>query len=151
MQLDDADDWAWCDQQYPAVVAYVKAQQIPHGEICDWPEWDCAPYLGLWAVEDPADQGYVGHWILVGDSSGSQPQPVPFDHLPADELAEPRDALLAFAKKWAALAAAASQGQDWVGSPSLPGELNQRADQLKRQATLLQQLAEDDELWQDDD
>ncbi|WP_337840563.1 DUF4826 family protein [Rheinheimera sp.] len=151
MQLDETDDWAWCEQLYPAVVAYVTTQQIQHGEICDWPEWDCAPYLSLWAVEDPDDPGFVGHWILAGDSSGTQPQPVPFDHLPATDLAEPREALQAFAKKWAALAAGAVKGQDWQGSPVVPGDLADRARQLKRQAELLQQLAEDDELWQDDD
>lgn len=155
MQFED-DDFAWCEQQYPAIVAYVQAQQIPHGVICDWPEWDSAPYLGLWAVEDPADPGFVGHWILAGDSSGSQPQPVPFDHLSAGELTEPREVLAAFAKKWTALAAKAAKGEGWSGSPQLSQsalavpDLAQQAKQLARQAQLLAQLASDDELWEED-
>ncbi|EHR40481.1 DUF4826 family protein [Alishewanella jeotgali] len=39
MDLDDAQDWAWCDSQFAAIETYVKTQQIPHGMICDWPEW----------------------------------------------------------------------------------------------------------------
>ena len=76
MNLDEAEDWAWCDAQFAAIEAYVKAQNIPHGVICDWPEWYAAPYVGLWAVEDPADPGFVGHWVLAGDTTGVQPQPV---------------------------------------------------------------------------
>ena len=98
MNTEELQDWAWCDSQLAAITGYVAAQQIPHGVICDWPEWYTAPYVGLWAVEDPEDPGYVGHWILAGDSSGAQPQPVPFDHVPAADLNEPRDALAAFAK-----------------------------------------------------
>ena len=71
MDLDDAQDWAWCDSQFAAIETYVKTQQIPHGVICDWPEWYTAPYVGLWAVENPEDPGFVGHWILAGDSTGA--------------------------------------------------------------------------------
>lgn len=147
MDFDDAQDWAWCDSQLAAVEAYVKAQQLPHGVICDSPEWFTAPYVALWAVEDVADPGYVGFWLLCGDSSGSQPQPVPFDHLPATDITEPREAMAAFAKKWAQLAAAAAKGQAWQGSPELDGDLAQQAKQLARQAQLLQLWASDDELW----
>lgn len=150
MEFDDAEDWAWCDSQFAAIETYVKQQQLPHGIICDTPEWFTAPYVGLWAVEDVADPGYVGFWVLAGDSSGVQPQPVPFDHLPAEDLAEPRDAMAAFAKKWAQQAAAAAKGQAWQGSPVLTGDVPQQAKQLSRQAQLLQLWASDDELWQAD-
>ena len=89
MDMDEAEDWAWCDSQFAAIESYVKTQHIPHGVICDWPEWYTAPYVGLWAVENPDDPGFVGHWILAGDSTGVQPQPVPFDHLSATDLPEP--------------------------------------------------------------
>ncbi|WP_306524036.1 DUF4826 family protein [Rheinheimera sp.] len=151
MDFDDAQDWAWCDSQLTAIETYVKQQQLPHGIICDSPEWFAAPYVALWAVEDAADPGYVGFWILAGDSSGSQPQPVPFDHLPATDITEPRDAMAAFAKKWAQLAAAAAKGQTWQGPPLLNGEVTQQAKQLARQAQLLQLWASDDELWEQDE
>jgi hypothetical protein len=150
MEMDDAQDWAWCDSQFAAIESYVKAQQIPHGVICDWPEWYTAPYVGLWAVEDPADPGFVGFWVLAGDSTGVQPQPVPFDHLPATELSEPRDAMAAFAKKWSALAAAANKGTAWQGGPLLTGDVATQAKQLSRQAQLLALWAADDELWEQD-
>ncbi|MBU2098365.1 MAG: DUF4826 family protein [Gammaproteobacteria bacterium] len=150
MEMDDAQDWAWCDSQFAAIESYVKAQQIPHGVICDWPEWYTAPYVGLWAVEDPQDPGFVGFWVLAGDSTGVQPQPVPFDHLPAAELSEPRDAMAAFAKKWSALAAAAAKGNVWQGSPMLAGDIATQAKQLARQAQLLSLWAGDDELWEQD-
>lgn len=150
MELDETEDWAWCDAQFAAIEHYVKAQGIPHGLICDWPEWFVAPYVGLWAVEDPQDPGFVGHWVIAGDTTGSQPQPVAFDHLAADDLAEPRDAMAAFAKRWAALAAKSAQGQHWQGSPLLTAEPAQQAAQLARQAKLLALWAEDDELWQQD-
>lgn len=150
MEWDDSADFVWCEQQFAAIEAYVKTQQIPHGLICDWPEWYTAPYVGLWVVEDPADPGYAGHWILAGDSTGAQPQPVPFDHLPAAELPEPRDAMAAFAKRWAGLAAKAQKGESWQGSPKLSGDLAAQAKQLNRQAQLLGLWAQDDELWQDD-
>lgn len=147
MEFDDSQDWIWCDTQLAAVEAYVKTQQLPHGVICDSPEWFTAPYVALWAVEDAADPGYVGFWILAGDSSGQQPQPVPFDHVAATDLTEPRQAMAAFAKKWAQLAAAANKGEQWQGSPQLQGEPAQQARQLARQAQLLQLWASDDELW----
>lgn len=150
MDLDEAEDWAWCDAQFAAIEAYVKAQNIPHGVICDWPEWFAAPYVGLWAVEDPADPGFVGHWILAGDTTGVQPQPVAFDYLSAEDGAEPREALAAFAKKWAALAAAAAKGKAWTGSPVLSGDLPQQATQLARQAELLKLWASDDDMWDED-
>lgn len=150
MDFNDAEDWLWCDNQLPAIEAYVKAQQIPHGVICDTPEWFVAPYVGLWAVEDPTDPGFVGTWVLAGDVSGAQGQPVPFDHLPADELAEPRDALAAFASRWASLAAAAAKGEAWQGSPQLSGDVAAQAKQLARQAQLLQVWVQDDEAWLED-
>ncbi|WP_229797102.1 DUF4826 family protein [Alishewanella tabrizica] len=70
---------------------YVKTQKIPHGVICDWSERYTAPYVGLWALEDPEDLEFVGHWILAGDSTGGQPQPVPFDH--QGETTEPSSAV----------------------------------------------------------
>jgi hypothetical protein len=89
-------------------------------------------------------------WVLAGDSTGVQPQPVPFDHLPATELSEPRDAMAAFAKKWSALAAAANKGTAWQGSPLLTGDVATQAKQLSRQAQLLALWAADDELWEQD-
>jgi len=150
MNFDDAEDWAWCDSQFAAIECYVTRQQIPHGVICDSPEWFTAPYVGLWAVEDPADPGFVGYWILAGDSTGVQPQPVPFDHLSAADLTEPREVLAAFASRWRKLAAEAAKGQNWQGSPTVPGELAIAAKQLARQAELLALWAADDELWTED-
>ena len=30
MDVDEAQDWAWCDAQFAAIEAYVKAENIPH-------------------------------------------------------------------------------------------------------------------------
>lgn len=150
MDLNEAEDWAWCDAQYAAIEAYVKTQNISHGLICDWPEWYVAPYIGLWAVEDLADPGFVGYWVLAGDTTGAQPQPVSFDFLSAQDCASPREALTAFAKKWAALAAAAAKGNAWTGSPLLAGDISQQATQLARQAELLKLWVSDDDMWEDD-
>lgn len=76
---------------------------------------------------------------------------MPFDHVPAADLNEPRDALAAFAKKWAALAAAGAKGVSWKGSPHIPGDLAELSKQLARQAQLLALWADDDELWDFDD
>lgn len=150
-QFSDEQDEQWLVQQHAAVLGYLQAQQVSVGEVPAWPEWDCAPYVALWAAEDPADPGYVGYWILAGDSSGSQAQPVPFDHLAAGDLAEPRAALAAFAKRWQQLAAQAAKGQAWQGSPQLAQPtLAAQGQQLARQAQLLAQLAADDDLWEDE-
>lgn len=150
MDFFEAEDWLWCDTQYPAIVAYVEANQIAHGVICDSPEWFVAPYIGLWAVEDPADPGFVGTWVVAGDHTAEASKAVPFDHLPAAELSEPRDAIAAFAKRWATLAREASQGHAWQGSPVLAGDLASQAKQLSRQAQLLQAWVQDDEAWDED-
>ncbi len=149
----DADASAlWLSQQHQAVMAHLQLHQVPFASLPDWPEWECAPYLALWGAEDAADAGYVGYWVLAGDCSGTQSQPVPFDHLSAAEYAEPREALAAFAKRWQQMAKQAQSGHSWHGSPQLPGlSLAQQAQQLSRQAQLLAQLAADDELWSDDD
>jgi hypothetical protein len=88
--------------------------------------------------------------VLAGDTTGVQPQPVAFDFLSAEDCAEPREALAAFAKKWAALAAAAAKGTAWTGSPLVSGDLAQKAAQLARQAELLKLWAGDDEMWEQD-
>jgi len=70
-----------------------------------------------------------------------------FDHISANDIPEPRDAMAAFARKWTALAAAANKGAAWSGSPELTGDLAAKAKQLNRQTQLLTLWAADDELW----
>lgn len=158
-QFDETEDWLWCESQYAAICQFVQDMQIPHGEICDWPEWFTAPYVGLWVVEDVADPGFAGYWIIAGDASGEQANAVPFDYLPAVDLIEPQQALAAFAKRWQQLATTSSRWtcdrETGTHLPRFGGAIAQLAPaeqalHLLRQAQLLQQWAADAELWQDD-
>lgn len=62
---------------------------------------------------------YTPTWIVADDSTGVQLQPVPFDHLPAAHLAEQRDAVAAFNKRWAQL----TRIENWQGSPVVTVDL----------------------------
>lgn len=115
--------------------------------------------MGLWVVEDVADPGFAGYWIIAGDASGEQTNAVPFDYLPAADVVEPQQALAAFAKRWQQLAKTSSSWPSAIAAgthlPRFGGAIAQlapaeQAQHLLRQAQLLQQWAADAELWQDD-
>ena len=132
----------WCAERREDVRRYLRAENVAHGRIGDWPAWHLAPAVSVWAIESRERPGWVGYWTICGD--------LPTDYLPAVEIGHPRDALRAFVARWLRAAASMARGEspatfsigDAADGPTLAPMLASRAEALAA-------MAADDELWID--
>ena len=81
-------------------------------------------------------------WVISGD--------LPTDYLPYGNAATPREAVGAFASRWARVSenmlASRADPEIAVGKPK---DWPQLGDLLKRRASLLKEFAEQDEIWEE--
>ncbi len=130
---------AWLSAQRTHVHEYLRTERVPFGTVPDRPAWYLAPYVALWSVLGPKSGG-IQYWVIVGD--------LPADFLPADALAQPRQAMAAFAERWRGVAGAMLEGRKHprieIGRPEDSAELG---DLLLRRADLLAEFARDDQYW----
>jgi len=143
VDYDDPDvEERWCNDRQSEVAAYLDRERVLHGRIGEWPAWHVAPYVSVWAIESKANPGWVGWWVICGD--------LPTDYVSAEHIKHPRDAVRAFSVRWRDAAEGMARGEapanfsvgsqsDW---PALTPLLSARA-------TLLQDWAEDPEVWGD--
>ena len=130
----------WCLERREEVAAHLAREDVEHGRIGEWPAWHLAPYVSIWAVESAKRPGWVGWWAISGD--------LPTDYVSASEIKHPREALQAFAARWREAASSMSQGQALLGFSVGPAsEGPGLAPTLAARADLLQDLATDEELW----
>ncbi|MEW6745775.1 MAG: DUF4826 family protein [Planctomycetota bacterium] len=50
---DDGDpeiEERWCAEMRGNVARYLAREQVPHGQIGEWPAWHVAPYVSVWAL-----------------------------------------------------------------------------------------------------
>jgi hypothetical protein len=132
----------WCTEQRDHVEEYLKAQNVVHGEIGEWPAWHVPPYVAVWAIESRKNPGWVGWWAISGD--------VPTDYISAEKVKHPREAMRIFSEVWGEVSGYMLRGEhhptirigkeeDW---PVL-------GDLLKRRSELLAQFADDDSAWEE--
>jgi hypothetical protein len=134
------DEQIWCDARLPDIQAVLQRHELDVGRIGDWPAWHVMPYASLWAVENRHRPEWVGWWVIAGD--------LPTDVLPAHDLATPRDAMRAFAKRWVNHADCLERGEvpkAWAHCSD--AELLKVTAQLKRRGAALQMWADDDASW----
>jgi hypothetical protein len=126
------------------VAAYLEREGVVHGELGQWPAWHIAPIAALWAIESKKSPGCVGWWAISGD--------LPFDYVSASKLKHPRDALRAIAESWLAQSALMARGEtDPEISIGPPAEWPSLAPLLRSRASTLLEIAEDDDVWVEDD
>ena len=143
MDYDDSNvEERWCSDRQAEVAAYLLHERVVHGRIGEWPAWHIAPYVSIWAIESKANPGWVGWWAICGD--------LPTDYVSAGSIKHPRDAIRAISVRWRSAAESMARGQpvaDFsVGSPS---DWPALAPLLSSRATLLQEWADDPEVWND--
>lgn len=145
--MDDPDVEArWLAERREEIQSYLSGEGLHDAEVGEKPAWWVAPYVALWAVSsrDTADTpdtlDTVTRWAICGD--------VPSDHVGADRAADPREAMRAFASLWAEAARFMARGERhptfMIGDGSQDAEL---APMLSSRAELLQEWADDPEIW----
>lgn len=137
---DEAKIGRWCAEQRANANRYLKEQPVNFGVLGDWPAWQVAPYVSLWAVESVKAPGNVGWWVISGD--------LPTDYTSADATPDPRSAVARFAILWKSAAEQMERGKQLdgftVGNPENATEL---APLLRSRAMLLQEWVNDDSCW----
>ncbi len=136
-----SEDERWCEERRRQVTEYLRHEGLRHGRIGEWPAWHLAPHVSIWAIESVAAPGLVGWWAICGDG--------PTDYMTAGRVRHPREALRAFAARWAEIASYMERGEPHptidMGSPRTWQELWPL---LGERAELLRASADDDSVWQ---
>lgn len=130
----------WCSERRNEVAAYLAAERVTHGRIGECPAWHIAPHISIWAIESHARPDWVGWWAICGD--------LPTDYVSSASIKHPRDAMLAFARRWLTASELMASGQSPPDfSVGTPGEWPSLAPMLASRAELLQDMATDAGLW----
>lgn len=130
----------WCNERRNEVIAYLKGQNLVHGQVSGWPAWHVAPYVSIWEVESKSNPGWLGWWAVAGD--------LPTDYVSAGVIKHPRDAVKAFAMRWRAAAEHMARGKAPPGFRiGTPAEWPSLGPQLTSRAELFQSWAANPELW----
>ena len=143
---DDYDDpkreAAWLEARRRQILGYLEREGVRHGTVPHEPAWFAAPYVSVWPVMSLRAPGTVGWWGIAGD--------LPTDYVTSSGVDGPRAALRAFADRWRDVAGYMSRGEPHpdvtIGKREEWPELS---DLLARRATLLLEIADDDEEWND--
>ncbi len=128
---------SWISGTRSRVGEYLSRQALKYGPVGDWPAWHVAPVVSVWAVQSLNCRG-VGWWVITGD--------LPTDYVHAAGIESPREAVAAFACRWADYVAACGEGR-----PPAEYTIGDGSDELlpplESRARALQEWASDDELW----
>lgn len=142
---DEADaqdeEERWVRQQHEMVVQYLAGQGCEHGGVATWPAFHLDPYLALWAVQSVTTPGRIGWWAISGD--------MPTDYMSSSSGYHPREALRHFSREWLDVATHMREGREHprtkIGHPGVWPTL---APLLESRAKLLQEYADDEEMWE---
>jgi hypothetical protein len=132
----------WCDERFVEVAEYLQDQGIVHGRIGRRPAWHVAPCASVWAIESQMSSECVGWWVICGD--------LPTDHVSADTIKNPREAIRAISKRWFEVSDYMSRGEKHptssIGTPETWSTLGPL---LKSRAEILAEWTNDDEIWKE--
>jgi hypothetical protein len=145
MNSDDYDDpqleGRWLTEQRDIVRRYLQKEDVRHQGIAAEPQWFVAPYVAIWIVESTRHPDAVGLWAISGD--------LPTDYMSGDDAIDARAALTAFAARWREVSAYMLRDEDHpnikIGRSDNRKELG---DLLNRRAEIIQEFADDDQMWQ---
>ena len=137
---DDATFDAWCAELRAEIEVYLKNEGFEHGKILEWPAWNVAPHVAIWAVESATQAGYVGAWVLCGN--------LPMDYIEGDNLKSPREAMAAMAARWQELIDNMRAGKPTDGVVIETGaDPEQMVAMMESRVRVLRELVEDEEAW----
>ncbi|MFT4512400.1 MAG: hypothetical protein ACI89X_003388 [Planctomycetota bacterium] len=137
---DDATFDAWCLALRSEIGVYLKSEGYEHGKILDWPAWNVAPHVAMWAIESPTQPGYVGAWVLCGN--------LPMDYIAGDDLKSPREAMTAIAARWQELIDNLRVGKPTDGVViESDGAPEQTVAMMESRVSVLRELIDDEEAW----
>jgi hypothetical protein len=140
---DDATFDAWCVELRTEIGVYLTSEGYEHGKILEWPAWNIAPHVAMWAIESPTQPGYVGAWVLCGN--------LPMDYIEGDSLGTPRQAMSAIAARWQELIDNMKSGKPTEGVVIETGvEPEQMVAMMESRVSVLRQLVEDGDAWIED-
>jgi hypothetical protein len=145
-EFDDPDvEERWCFEQQRVVAEYLRAQNVKHGRIGDWPAWHVAPVASIWAIESLIRPGSIGWWVICGD--------LPTDYISAAALKppqHPRKAMRTFAQNWLDVVEAWKLGKVIKKTQIGDLESNQKLEpMIESRALLLMKWADNDSLWKE--
>jgi hypothetical protein len=130
----------WVASQRKVVEEYLKRERVQHLGVGDYPAFHVCPYFAVWVVQSKRAPGRAGWWAISGD--------LPTDYVSRGQIAHPREALRAFARKWREVSEYMLLGKE---HPQIRiGRADQRlelGDLLRRRAQILQSCADDDAIW----
>jgi hypothetical protein len=141
--INDPDHEAndqWCAKHREQVIAYLSDEGFRSPAVGDWPAWNVAPFVAVWAVESVEHPGTVGWWAVSGD--------FPTDYTTCSGDRNPRQALRDIGDRWQEAAA------HWAdGKPAEGFQLRNAAHEhelaplLAARAQLFLDFAGDDRNW----
>jgi Domain of unknown function (DUF4826) len=145
MNSDDYDDPTleaqWLSEQRNNVQSYIQNEGVQHGGIASEPEWFVAPYASVWTIDSMVAPGVIGWWAISGD--------LPTDYLSGHDATDARSALAAFAIRWREVSAYMLRGEEHPTiSVGRSRDRHKLGDLLLRRAQVLEEWADDDEMWQ---
>ncbi len=144
VELDESlMDWPyeerWLSEQCVRAEAYLRERGLSQAGLPEEPDWELAPYLGLWRVGD----GATDLWVIVGDC--------PTDSLMVAEAGDARAALAAFGRRWQRAAANVLAGREDPGMEVGPREQwSELGPMLQTRAELLLEYAANDDFWENE-
>ena len=137
---DDATFDAWCLELRREIEVYLSSEGYEYGKILEWPAWNIAPHVAVWAIESVTEPGYVGAWVLCGK--------LPMDYIAGDNLKSPREAMSAIASRWQDLIDDMRSGKPTDGVVIETGaEPEQMVAMMESRVGVLRELVDDDSAW----
>jgi hypothetical protein len=137
---DEATFDAWCSELRTEIEVYLSSEGYEHGKILEWPAWNVAPHVAVWAIESVTQPGYVGAWVLCGN--------LPMDYIAGDNLKSPREAMAAIASRWQELIDNMRSGKSTDGVVIETGtEPEQMVAMMESRVGVLRELVDDNEAW----
>jgi hypothetical protein len=131
----------WLAERRQRILGYLEEEGVQHGGVASDPEWFLAPYVSIWIVESKTRPGAIGWWAISGD--------LPTDYLSGGDAADARIAMSAFARRWREVSSYMLRGERHpTVSIGPPGREREFGDILNRRAGILEDWANDNEMWQ---
>jgi hypothetical protein len=131
----------WLAERRQRILGYLRDEGIQHGGVAADPDWFLAPYVSIWMVESMTRPGAIGWWAISGD--------LPTDYLSGGDAPDARIAMAAFARRWREVSSYMLRGERHpTVSIGPPGREREFGDLLNRRAGILEDWANDNEMWQ---
>ena len=140
--MNDDELESWVAEERIKVINYLESEGIESPNVGEWPAYEVAPYFCIWAIESKKAEGYVGWWAFSGDC--------PTDYVSEKGKSHPREALKDLLENWKTNIPYLKNGEQPPNAKLGDGSnLIELGELLEKRVSLLEQLASNDEYWED--